>query len=205
MDFKEYQSWLKPLLKPGKAISPDVTQYTPEIVKENGQILIRIIQQHISNKEYSHLAALAEYLRGKGFFYFDYVDEMGTMLELMLSQAITIFDNEEVLRDHHLIWLPHGLYDLIFHQIRFEEYPPVCFELYFEMSKRVLDPHFMPLYEVDQDWSYSMCLSFIDKADYEFAKEPAYFFQLWKLIQKGNVFQWNENNWPDTYKELMGE
>ncbi|NSL89253.1 hypothetical protein ECE50_020595 [Chitinophaga sp. Mgbs1] len=207
MEFKQYQIWIKQFLRNGKVISPGVTEYSNEIIKQNSQALIQIIQQHAENKEYRNLAALAELLRSGGFFYFDYIEEFASILEMMLLQAVKVFDEEEVFKDHNVLWLPHTLYDIIFHQIGFDEYPPSCFELYFELSKRVLDPYFMRHYESGNNWSYNQCLYFIDMADHKFAKKPEYFFKLWELIEpqikNGSEFRWDDEYWPTTYKELI--
>lgn len=207
MDFQEYRTWIKQFLKEGKVISPEVTQFSDKIIKLNSQALIQLIQQHVGKKEYRNLTALSELLRSDGFFYFDYTEEFGTILEMMLLQAIAVFDSGEVFNDQYVLWLPRGLYDLIFHQIRFEEYPPICFELYFELSKRLLDPHFISLFESDYDGSYSQSLYFIDMSDHVFAKKPEKFFVLWHLIEPqikdGRGFHWVEEHWPTAYAELV--
>ncbi|OMP75380.1 hypothetical protein [[Flexibacter] sp. ATCC 35208] len=207
MNFQQYQIWIKQFLREGKVISPGVTEYSEEIIKQNSHILIQIIRQHAENKEYRNLANLAELLRGECFFCYDYIEEWGTILEMMLLQAIVVFESEEVFRDHHILWLPHTLYDLIFHQISFGEYPPSCFELYFKLSKRVLDPYFMRLYESDKNWSYSQCLYFIEGASRSFAMQPEKFLELWALIEpqikKDNGYYWLDEYWPTTYKELI--
>lgn len=206
--FQEYRIWISQFLKEGKVIRPGVTEVTEELILQNSQSLIQIIRQHSENKEYRNLAALAELLRGKGFFYCDYIEEFGSILEMMLSEAVTVFDNEEVFKDPMVLWLPHALYDLIFHQISFDEYPPSCFELYFELSKRVLNPYFMPLYRNGNDWSYQQCLYFIEAACRRFEEKTEYFFQLWELIElqieKGNEYIWLDEYWPTTYREIIG-
>ncbi|SEW24754.1 hypothetical protein SAMN05428988_3560 [Chitinophaga sp. YR573] len=207
IDFEEYQSWMKQWFSEGY-FDLESIQMSEELVRFNSLALLQLLRIHAEQKEYRNLASLTEALRSNGFFYFDYIEEFGIALEIMLRQAISVFDNGELFSDHSLLWLPCGIYDIIFHQIRLLEYPPICSKLYFELSNRILDSKFMPLYEFEKDSyaPYSQCLYFIEMADNWFADRGNEFLILWKKIDAqirlGIGYPWLEDIWPATYMEF---
>ena len=206
MNPDEYRSWLKPLLIEGQIIEPGMVQLTLEMMQQNSRTLIQLIEKHAKLKKYRHLACLAEFLRGEGFFYFDYIDEFATLLEMLLQQSIAVFETGDVFNDEFILWLPLSVYDLIFHQIRFDEYPQICSKLYFDLSKTALNDRFKPLYKSS---CYNQCLYFIDMASHRFLERPDEFLELWRMIERqideGKGYAWSEENWPAAYGEFVND
>lgn len=206
MNHEEYQSWLKPLLIEGQEIEAGIIQRTPEIVQQNSRTLIQLIEKHAELKEYRHLACLAEFLRGEGFFYFDYIDEFATLLKMLLQLSIAVFETGEVFNDEFVLRLPLSVYDLIFHQIHFDEYPQACAKLYFDLSKTVLNDRFKPLYESSE---YDQCLYFIEMESHWFLERPDEFLELWWMIKRQmderKGYTWLEEYWPAAYAEFVND
>ena len=125
---------------------------------------------------------------------------------MLFRQSIAVFETGEVFKEEFVLWLPLSIFDLIFHQIHFAEYPEVCSKLYFNLSKTLLSDKFKPLSE---SYHYSHCLYFIEMADRWFLKRPDEFLELWRMIERqvneGKGYRWFEESWPAAFSLLFRE
>lgn len=189
------------------ALFLELSEVPDSILETDDRLLLPLLLEHAERDEIINLALLAELIRGKGLFYRPYIKEHGDALELMLSQAIYLLDTDRVQTDRSIMWLVQSLYDTIFHQIRLNDWPEACAILYFELSNKILDTQYMPLYkETYIGYSYSQALYFIDMANLWFSGRKKEFLILWEKIEVqiklGSGHKWDDTYWPDSYKKL---
>lgn len=208
MSFDRYKLWVKQFLPESLKDSFPRESATADIACQDSLAFTRQVYFYGEKHEYRNMSSLAEIIRAEGVLYFDYVEGFDLLLKTLLEQSITIFDNGSVFNDNEILQLPSTVYDIIFHQVNFAEYPPVCFDLYFELSKRVLDDRFISLYYLKNkgSWYYSQCLYFINMASGEFLQKPAKFIEIWNLmekqIKKDGKLNWLKEYWYAAYLEL---
>lgn len=97
------------------------------------------------------------------------------------------------------------VYDIVFHQVRLDEYPAICAELYFKLSGEVMDEEFHQFYKSDISIeAYGNCIYFIQMADNWFSKREQEFIVLYEKMKPliNDDPDHLEKPWVDRYKEL---
>ncbi|MBS0029872.1 hypothetical protein ACTJJ0_20535 [Chitinophaga sp. 22321] len=194
----------------GSVYCPDIARLTAKLLIEDRNYLYRFLRLHGEKKDILNLALLAEITRAEGYFYYhDHYDNAascGDIVALFLTEAIELLNNGDVLNNLLIMWYISTVYDIIFHQVWLEEYPPLCASLYFQLSNRMLDPEWIPLYNITRHYYHS--LYFIDMAHHWFGKRPEEFMilsnKLISGIKDGLRNKHDYASWFDTYAELTG-
>jgi len=152
LDHGSYKIWVEQILAPGteeyelaedNTVLRILTHYTEEERTANENTILQILISDAEKKQYRSLCTMAEYLRGSGHFYWDTTPVMSKTLQLLLQQANETIDNGEVFRDPHVLCLASSVYDIVFHQIRFEEYELICETLYNQLTVKIADGEFV--------------------------------------------------------------
>jgi hypothetical protein len=179
---------------------------TAHLLMSDHGCLYELLQLHIKNNDLINLDALAEFTRGEGYFYIDYMPLHADIIVLMLSKALQLLEDSSAFSNWRIMRFVSTIYDIFFHQISLEEYPEVCAVLYFKLSKKILDPEWTPLYHTN--WGYSQCVYFLQMAVYWFRKRENEFLILWQKIEsqmnEGTGLLWEDRYWPEAYREMFG-
>ena len=119
-----------------------------------------------SGQEIEKLCKLVEYVRAEGILYYDFPKQNAELLELLLKISIELTDNSDIFKSVVCWFVIEEVYDIIFHQVQLHEYPSEHSILYFELTKRVLNPKFHKLYRDSNEniASYGICIYFIQMA-----------------------------------------
>jgi hypothetical protein len=152
LDHESYATWVEQFLAVGTKeyeVTEDNTRrhvsthYTEEERATIENAILLLIITHAEKKEYRSLGMMGEYLRAHGHFYWDATPVMCETLQLLLQLANEIIDNGEVFRDPYVLCLANSVYDIVFHQIRFEEYELICETLYNQLTAKIEDEKFV--------------------------------------------------------------
>lgn len=186
-----------------------IEESTSYIITQPVHVLVTLVEKLISENDIASMEMLAEFFRREGYFY-TYAPHHDALLELMLRYAIALPGQAAIFSDVHLIWYIMTLYDLIFHQVRFDEdYPEEMRTLYFRMNLRIMDTALIPLYSTQgMDWYYGQCIYFIEmNANFYVNRQPA-FLELWAKYQEHLALK-NEavaaEDWLKNFDYIMGK
>ncbi|MCF6403101.1 hypothetical protein L3C95_09465 [Chitinophaga filiformis] len=177
--------------------SPDTTrldhliQYLPKAHKAN---------------DLKALGKLVEYARAHGVFYPDFADKHAIAFNLLLNISLDLLRSPLVHQSDEIWWFIAECYDIHFHQIQLDEYPPETARLFFELTRNVLHPDLHKLDREDSKISwYSPCIYFIKRASGSFSSRPDEFFELYTLLQPW-IREAGEDHlvmyWVEEYEEL---
>lgn len=190
------------------AAHKELMAFTQKLMEEHHDCLYELLRLHLNNNDLINLDLLAEITRGYGYFYGDYKPVYGNILPLMLTKATQLLEDKEAANNNwRIMSYVSTIYDIFFHQIRLEEgYPPVCAVLYFQLSYRILDPEWTPLYRSNE--GYSQSIYFLEMAVYWFRTREEEFWILWQkiefLINTRQGMPWENRYWPEACRELLG-
>lgn len=171
------------------------------------QFLIKSFIESHKNHDIENLGKLIEYVRADGVLYRDFHEENVKLLEDLLRISLDLIKDAVIYTSERPWWFIMEFYDIVFHQVRMEEYPSICADLYFELSKEVLDDKFHKFYERGSHnhmHYYGMCIYFILMADNWFASRKEEFLVLYKKLKPliGDDPDHSEEPWVNRYKEL---
>ena len=182
-------------------------QIIDELTKEEPNNLSLIFKETIHDGNIIYLAFLIEFARAQGFFYSDDEIEKEELLEIILLQALTLIENQPIENCHLSLWYILEVFDIIFHQINFTNFPEKFADLYFKLCTNLLDINFyVSQQNKNIQWLYDGCLYFLEMADGWFASRPKEFIFLWKQIEsqinKTGGYAWEDDYWPAKYRAL---
>lgn len=167
--------------------------------------LVRSLTESHQNNDIENLCKLVEHVRGEGLLYQDFHEKNVNLLESLLKISLDLIRNSVIHLSNRPWWFIMEVYDIVFHQVRLKEYPVICAELYFKLSKEVLDHQFHKFYERDSEiQSYGKCIYFILLANNWFSNRNKEFLLLYKKLEPliGNKPDHLEEPWINRYKEL---
>jgi hypothetical protein len=187
-------------------------EWSPTCVYKKEQSYYDYLFQHLrkahEDNDLDTLIEIVEWARGGGFFYSyaDFEENEGLFFNLFLQIAIDLVQTKAAFESERLWFFITEVYDIRFHQIPLDEYPAETYRLYFELTQKVLQPHFHAL-ELDKDRrisGYGRTLYFIKMACGWFEDIPEDFFALYPLILPlCNDPEYHlDAYWLDSYKEL---
>jgi len=180
LDNESYRIWVEQFLAPGieeYKVGEDhtrhhvSTRYTEEERAANENTILQLTITHANKEEYRNLSMMGEYLRARGHFYWDTTPVMRDTLQLLLRQANETIDNGVVFKDPYVLCLASSVYDIVFHQISFAEYGPLCETLYNQLTERIEDERFVKSWQLAKekfvgewfpDGYYEQCEYFIN-------------------------------------------
>lgn len=151
------------------------------------------------------LCELIEFVRSEGVLYQDFVQKNTEILELLLRISLDLIKNSAFNTRYESWKFTEGVYDIVFHQVRLEEYSSGCAELYFKLSNEVLRETFHVFYAGDNRIEpYGMCVYFIQMAYGWFTDREQEFLALYNRMKTliGEKPGDLEEPWSDRYKEL---
>lgn len=197
---------------PGYVHCPEpipIEESTSYIITQPVHVLVSLVEQLIAANDIASMEMIAEFFRGEGHFY-GHVPHDDTLLELMMRYAITLPDQPGIFTDANFIRYLKTLYDLIFHQVHFDdEYPEGLRTLYFQMNLRIMDTSLIPLSNITtqgMDWSYSQCIYFIEMKSWCYTERQPAFLELWAKYQEHLALN-NEaivaEDWQKSYDHIM--
>jgi hypothetical protein len=175
-----------------------------ESLKEYNSLIKNFIQNG-ARDDLDHLCELVEHVRGQGILYQDFPEKNATLLELLLRTSLDLMKSPLIYSSDKPWWFIREVYDIIFHQVRLGEYPSICAELYFQLSKDVLDEKFHKFYERNSTVpSYGMCVYFIQMADGWFADREKEFLIVFQKMKPlfGEEPDHLEEPWLNRYQKL---
>ncbi|RFS20503.1 hypothetical protein DVR12_18210 [Chitinophaga silvatica] len=155
-----------------------------------------------STNDISALNIIAEYLRMRGSFYNVY-PESSAILELMLSTGIQLANHYILDPNDSLTPYLTTLYDIIFHQIRFEEYSLNVRKLFFQLNILILD---IELLQYKNTRVYSGRMFFLSTTNFEYKSYKEEFLVLYNkylLIENLDTKQVIRKNGKKTMNGLL--
>ncbi|MGO4291842.1 hypothetical protein [Chitinophaga sp. RAB17] len=186
-----------------------IEESTSYIITQPVHVLVSLVEQLIAANDIASMEMMAEFFRAEGYFYM-HATHHDALLELMMRYAIALPDQPAIFSDFHLIRYIMTLYDLIFHQVHFDdEYPEGLRTLYFQMNLRIMDTSLIPLRNITMqgmDWFYSQCIYFIEMKSWCYTVNQPAFLELWAKYQEHRALN-NEaiiaEDWQKTYNHIM--
>lgn len=167
--------------------------------------LVNSLTESHQNNDIENLCKLVEHVRGEGLLYQDFHDKNVMLLESLLKISLDLTTNSVIHLSDRPWWFIMEVYDIIFHQVRLKEYPAIFADLYFKLSKEILDDKFHKFYKgYSEIQSYDKCIYFILMADNWFTNRNEEFLLLYKKLEPliGNEPDHLEEPWINRYKEL---
>lgn len=137
------------------------------------------------NHDIESLVKLIEHVRAEGILYQDFHEKNVKLLEDLFRISLDLLKDPVIHTSDRPWWFIMEVYDIVFHQVRMEKYSAICADLYFELSKEVLDNKFHKFYgrgRPDYMHYYSMCIYFILMSDNWFAGRKKEFLVLYKKL-----------------------
>jgi hypothetical protein len=132
------------------------------VITQPFHVLVSLLEKLISEDDISSMKLIAEFFRGFGYFY-EKGAHSNRLLELLLRYAITLTEQSRIFTDVNVTWYLMTLYDLLFHQVKFYEYPENTRLLYSQLNLRITCPSLTPLGNSDLTNShYSQCIYFTE-------------------------------------------
>jgi|GEM_PF-5906830 len=116
--------------------------------------LISVLQESFKKTDVEQLCLIVEHIRSHGLLYADYDSRQSILVETLLEISIALVKEPNFAVSNQSWLFVHITYDIIFHQVRLEEYPSSCANLYFYLSKDVLDEAHQHLLKTN--WHYEM-------------------------------------------------
>jgi hypothetical protein len=172
-------------------LAREIYDLVREIETEDSFFLTNALRRHVEKNEVPSLCLIVEYVRAEGVLYQDYTEQHSKFLEIALSTATWLLNDFVRVSDGSTFFYINTLYDLIFHQVRLEEYSSYCASLYFKLSLELLDSkYYRYLNEKNDD--YHFCIYFIDMAHDWFSKRQEEFLV---IKQKVDVFIDMNKSW----------
>lgn len=169
------------------------------------EFLIHSLIESYQNNDMDNLCKLVSHVRSEGLLYQDFYKENLNVIENLLKISLGLIRNPVIHLSDQPWWFIKEVYDSIFHQVRLGEYPVICADLYFKLSKEVLDDQFHKFYKRGSEIeSYGVCIYFILIADNWFADRNEEFLFLYKRLEPliGNAPDHLQEPWINRYKEL---
>lgn len=157
------------------------------------------------NNDIEKLCELVEYVRGQGILYQDFPKKNAELLDLLLRTSLDLTRDPSICTLDKPWWFVMEVYDIVFHQVRWGEYPSICADLYFELTHEVLNEKHYKLYKTDSSVeSYGMCVYFILMANNWFATRERDFFALYEKLKPimSEEPDHLEEPWVKRYREL---
>lgn len=147
------------------------------------EYLIKSLSDSGNNNDLDRLCDLVEHVRAEGILYQDFHKENAILIEILLKNCINLLKETIIDKTNRSWWFISEVYDIIFHQVRLKEYPPICTTLYFELSKEVLESKFHRFWRDNDIPSYRKCVYFIQMAYQWFANRNEEFLVLYKNMK----------------------
>jgi hypothetical protein len=150
------------------------------------------------------LCEMVEYIRGQGILYQDFPEKNAALLEELLRISLDLISSPLIKLSDSPWWFIMEVYDIEFHQVYLEKYPPICADLFFKLLVQVLDEKFHNFYKSANMPSYGMCIYFIQMAYGWFTQREQEFLDLYVRMESliSNNPDDLEEPWLKRYKEL---
>jgi hypothetical protein len=152
-----------------------------------------------------NLCKTVEHVRAVGMLYQDFDIKNESLLKDLLTASLDLTKQPSIYNSDRPWWFIMEVFDIVFHQVRLEKYPAICADLYFKLSKEVLDNKFHKFFERGSEiQSYRMCIYFILRARHWFTNRKEEFLLLFPRLEPLIAEQPDhlKKPWINRYQEL---
>lgn len=181
-------------------ISDRIDEVLKSIIILDKRFLINALEKYHQKEAIIHLDILIEFIRAE--YILCEISEANELLSLLLKISLDLIRKPQVFQNWLLMWCVGNVYDIIFHQVWWENYPDDLAIQYFELSSELLAEKFHHLYKNDKVvCHYYRCIYFIEMKGRWFATRKEEFLTLWNKFQTFSDYSLNKR-WLEYYQKI---